>query len=74
MTTTQIKFILTVYDDAVTHDQKAVDESIKQLFANIHRLYVGYTLNPFNPINAPISSARFDSEVEDCVVAYNKTR
>lgn len=74
MTTTQIKFIMVLYDDARNHDQKAVDDSIKRLFAEIHRLYVGHTLNPFSTVNAPISSTRFDSEVQTCVTAYNQSR
>ena len=74
MTTTQIKFILTVYDDAVTMgDQVSVDEAIKRLLAEIHRLYVDYSMNPFSDINAPISSARFDAQVKDCVEVYNKS-
>lgn len=73
MTTTQIKFILTVYDDVVMGDQKVVDESIKQLFIKIHGLYVNYLMNPFTHVSAPISSARFDSQVRDCIAAYNKS-
>ena len=75
MTTTQVKFIISVYDDAViTGDQTAVDQMIKELFVEIHRLYVDYTLNPFSPVDgAPISSARFDRQVMDCVAAYNKS-
>ena len=73
MTTTQIKFILTVYDDVAMGDQKAVDETIKQLFIKIHLVYVAYLQNPFSHISAPITSARFDSQVRDCIAAFNKS-
>jgi len=71
-TTTQIKFLLTVEDDASIGDQRTVDETIKRLFFKLHRIYVEYTLNPFSPISGPIESARFTKKVNDCVTAYNR--
>jgi len=71
-TTTQIKFLLTVEDDAGIGDQRTVDETIKRLCIKLHRLYVEYTLNPFSPISGPIESARFTQKVNDCVTAYNR--
>ena len=71
-TTTQIKFLLTVEDDAGIGDQKTVDETIKRLCIKLHRLYVEYTLNPFSPISRPLESARFTQKVNDCVTAYNR--
>jgi Sedlin, N-terminal conserved region len=73
MTTTQIKFLLTVDDGAAVEDQRTVDETIKRLFVKLHRLYVEYTLNPFSPLTGPIQSARFDHKVGYCVSAYNRT-
>ena len=73
MTTTQIKFLLTVEDDAAIGDQRTVDETIKRLFVKLHRLYVEYTLNPFSPLTGPIESLRFDQKVGDCMLAYNRT-
>lgn len=71
-TTTQIKFLLTVEDDASIGDQRTVDETIKRLCIKLHRLYVEYTLNPFSPISGPLESARFTQKVNDCVTAYNR--
>ena len=71
-TTTQVKFLLTVEDDAGIGDQRTVDETIKRLCIKLHRLYVEYTLNPFSPISGPIASARFTQKVNDCVTAYNR--
>jgi hypothetical protein len=71
MTTTQIKFLLTVEDDAAY--AMSADETIKRLFVKIHRFYVEYTLNPFSPLEGPIESERFDKKVRDCIVAYNHT-
>jgi hypothetical protein len=73
MTTTQIKFLLTVEDDSTVGDQRTVDETIKRLFVKLHRLYVEYTLNPFSPLTGAISSKKFDQKVKDCVTAYNRT-
>lgn len=71
-TTTQIKFLLTVEDDAGIGDQRTVDETIKRLCIKLHRLYVEYTLNPFSPEMGPIESTRFTQKVSDCVHAYNR--
>ena len=71
-TTTLIKFLLTVEDDAAIGDQRTVDETIKRLCIKLHRLYVEYTLNPFSPISGPIESSRFTKKVKDCVTAYNR--
>jgi hypothetical protein len=71
MTTTQIKFILCVEDDALPDDQPSVDEMIKRLLFKIHRLYVEQTLNPFSSMGAPISSPRFESQLKSTVTAYN---
>lgn len=72
MTTTQIKFLLVVEDDASVSDQRTVDETIKKLFVKLHRQYVEYILNPFSNTSGPIESKRFDTKVGDCVSAYNR--
>jgi Sedlin, N-terminal conserved region len=71
MTTTQIKFLLTVEDDSNIGDQRTVDETIKRLFIKLHRIYVEYTLNPFSPMHGPIDSKRFNEKVQSCVAAFN---
>jgi len=71
MTTTQIKFLITLEDNAMP-DQRTVDETIKRLFIKIHRLYVEYTLDPFSPLNKEIVSDHFDSKVKEIVTAYNR--
>ena len=72
MTTTQIKFLITLEDNAISADQSTVDETIKRLFIKIHRLYVEYTLNPFSSLNKEIISDRFDSKIKEIVTAYNR--
>jgi hypothetical protein len=70
LTTTQIRFLLTV-QDAGDQQQQVVDQSIKQLMAQIHRYYVEYTLNPFNDLNAPVQSQKFTRHVQQCVDKFN---
>lgn len=72
MTTTQIKFLLTVQDDAALGDQRTIDETLKHLFIKIHRQYVEYSLNPFSSMTGPISSARFEQKISEWVEAYNR--
>ena len=75
MTTTQIRFILTVEDHVSTTgtNQRQIDDAIKRVFAKLHRLYVEYMLNPFGSLTGPITSPRFDLKVAECVSAYNRT-
>ena len=70
MTTTQIRFLLSVQDSA-EHPQPVVDQQIKRLLALIHKAYVEYTLNPFNELNGPIQSQAFDKNVQQCVDKFN---
>lgn len=74
VTTTQIKFLLNVYDTALTREHlREADESVKELFGSIHRAYVGYVMNPFSPLHGSISSSRFDEELEHIVKQYNQS-
>lgn len=76
MTTTHIKFLLILSDDASTalNEQRAIDEAIKHLFFKLHRLFVEYTLNPFSPLTGePLQSPRFDQKVQDCILSFNRT-
>ena len=75
MTTTLIKLLLTVEDSLEgLNDQAAVDESIKNLFVEIHRIYTEFTLNPFSPLGGPIVSSRFDDKIQECVSCYNRAK
>ena len=56
----------------VPSDQRAVDESVKRLFAKLHDLFVEHRLNPFSNLKAPISSSKFDSKVKACVANFNR--
>jgi hypothetical protein len=75
MTTTQIRFLLAVQDHPsnAIESQPTIDDGIKMLLVELHRLYVEYTLNPFSALNAPIQSKRFDSQINNVVEAFNKT-
>ncbi len=46
---------------------------MKVLFANVHELYVEYTLNPFSQVRAQkmMSSQRFDNGVAGLVTNFN---
>jgi hypothetical protein len=77
MTTTQVKFLLTVRDEGSTMalqggDQRSADESLKHLFIKLHRQYVEYSLNPFASMTGPICSTRFDQKVTEWIAAYNR--
>lgn len=72
MTTTQVKFLLTVQDEATMSDQKTMDETLKQLFIKLHRQYVEYSLNPFSSMTGPIVSSRFDQQISERIAAYNR--
>lgn len=73
MTTTFIKFVLIVEDDATSTDQTITDQNIKRLFVKLHRIFIEHMLNPFSNINAPITSRRFADKVQETVQAYNRT-
>jgi Sedlin, N-terminal conserved region len=78
MTTTQVKFLLTVQDESTTlqgdrgGDQRTMDETLKHLFTKLHRQYVEYSLNPFAPLTGPICSTRFDRKITEWIAAYNR--
>lgn len=73
MTTTQIKFIVTVHDNGFGMEQKTFDGPVLDLLSSIHRSYVAYVMNPLSSLNTPIFSAQFDAELETCVLAYNSS-
>lgn len=54
-----------------TQLQQLKDAEIKSMLVDIHRLYVEYTLNPFNTINAKIESRRFDEGISELVFSFN---
>jgi len=68
MTTTQIKFIVTVFDSGVpTQDGK-----VQKLLASFHSAYIHHMLNPFSAMTRFIESPRFDAEILECVNSYNE--
>mmetsp|Transcript_131337 Transcript_131337/g.379944 ORF Transcript_131337/g.379944 Transcript_131337/m.379944 type:complete len:184 (-) Transcript_131337:23-574(-) len=73
VTTTGIKFILVVEDEAVPDIQKNVDDEIKALMIEIHNLFVADLMNPFKEIGSHIQSKRFVRGVQNCVAAFNQT-
>jgi trafficking protein particle complex subunit 2 len=72
-TTTKIKFFLVVEDEALSgRHQSNVDEDIKSLLKNIHKLYVEEMLNPFKRLDdSMIVSKLFDGKVQNCIAAFN---
>ncbi len=73
VTTTKVKFILVVEDDAVPEAQPNVDSEIKNLMKQLHELYVQEMLNPFRDVTAPISSKRFDEQIQNYVATFNQS-
>jgi hypothetical protein len=72
-TTTNIRIVLVVEDDALSEGQQSnVDADIQTLLRNIHLLYVEDTMNPFKDLDEPkITSKRFDAQVMKLVAAFN---
>jgi hypothetical protein len=89
---------LNVVDDAILEQQQQqpmttissssfMDDTIKQLFIKLHRIYVEYILNPFTPIfgsssigstgsnnnshTMMIESKQFDEKIYQCITLYN---
>jgi trafficking protein particle complex subunit 2 len=73
VTTTKIKFLLVVEDDAVPETQPNVDSEIKALMKQLHELYVQEMLNPFKDLSAPISSRRFDEQIQKHIATFNQS-
>lgn len=69
-TTTNIKFLLVVKDNAFS-DQNTIDQTIKRLLVKVHRLYTEYILNPFSSMKS-ITSKRFDEKIDELVHLYNR--
>ena len=72
VTTTKVKLLLTVEDDAVPEMQQTVDIEIKVLLRKIHELYIEDLLNPFKDIGSKIVSKTFDEKVTKCISAFNQ--
>lgn len=72
-TTTKIKFLLVVEDEALSEGQQSnADADIRTLLRNIHQLYVEDMLNPFKDLEeSAITSKRFDNQVLNYVAAFN---
>jgi len=77
MTTTQIRFLLTVQDGSnniTDGSNDSTNQSIQRLFVKLHKLYVEYTLNPFSELHGgPIRSKSFHNKVQQCIDSYNRT-
>lgn len=73
VTTTRIKFVLVVEDDAVPEAQANVDAEIKALLKQLHEVYVQDMLNPFKDITAPITSKRFDEQIQKHIATFNQS-
>jgi len=74
LTNTGIKIMAAINDIGNANKQWSLarEGGLKGLFANMHELYVEYTLNPFSIIREKISSARFDHGVDNLVQEFNE--
>ncbi len=75
VTSTKIKFIASI-EDTGTEEGNGLflrEAGLKVLFANLHELYVEYTLNPFSKVkgHTKICSRRFDDGIAKLVVTFN---
>eukprot|EP00980_Cylindrotheca_fusiformis_P010112 scaffold2243_cov122-Cylindrotheca_fusiformis.AAC.28 len=73
VTTTRIKIMLVVEDDAIPEIQSSIDNDIKTLLSKIHELYVEDMLNPFKEVGSPVVSQRFQDKVQQFVYAFNQS-
>lgn len=73
VTTTRIKLVLVVEDDALPEMQSSIDNDIKALLSKIHELYIEDLLNPFKDIGSAIVSKRFEDRVQRFVDAFNQS-
>jgi hypothetical protein len=73
VTTTRIKLVLVVEDDALPEMQSSIDNDIKALLSKIHELYVEDLLNPFKDTGSAIVSKRFEDRVQRFVNAFNQS-
>jgi len=75
VTTSKVKIISAVEDNILPDHktlQRSKDINLKNLFADIHTLYVEYILNPFSSKTGPIVSNRFNNGIQNCVDAFNR--
>lgn len=74
VTTTRIKILLVVEDDAVPEMQSSIDNDIKSLLSKIHQLFIeDHLLNPFKDIGSKIVSKRFDRLVYQHISDFNQS-
>lgn len=73
VTTTRIKILLVVEDDAVPEIQSSIDNDIKSMLSKIHQLYIEDILNPFKDIGSTIVSKRFDNLVYQHISDFNQS-
>ena len=73
MTTTKIKFLLAVEDEASPDTQKSIDEDIKSLLIRLHECYIQDLLNPFKDLSKGLVSKSFDRKIKHEVVTFNQS-
>mmetsp|Transcript_7790 Transcript_7790/g.16584 ORF Transcript_7790/g.16584 Transcript_7790/m.16584 type:complete len:192 (-) Transcript_7790:194-769(-) len=72
--TTNVRYISLIEDEIASDNPqvlKSHDNDLKNLFANIHRLYTDHLLNPFASPNSKITSKRFDLGVIHLADKFN---
>ncbi|GIL72663.1 hypothetical protein Vretimale_4364 [Volvox reticuliferus] len=65
LTNTHVKIILLLDDEAPIKD-----EAVLRVLRRLHSLYVDTTSNPFHKFGLPITSPRFDAQLEQIVALY----
>lgn len=73
VTTTRIKILLVVEDDAVPEMQPSIDNDIKSLLSKVHQLYTEHLLNPFKDIGSTILSKSFDRLLYQHISDFNQS-
>ncbi|KAL3934918.1 MAG: hypothetical protein SGBAC_009463 [Bacillariaceae sp.] len=74
VTTTRIKILLVVEDDAMPEMQSSIENDIRSLLSKIHQLFIeDHLINPFKDIGSKIVSKRFDLLVHQHISDFNQS-
>jgi Sedlin, N-terminal conserved region len=68
ITATNIKFVV-----LLSNGDKTIENSVKELLADIHQSYIAYVMNPFSNTGGPIVSRRFDDNLKVIVSDFEKS-
>ena len=62
-----------VYASSTVSSLPSREAELKNMFAQLHDLYVRYTMNPFTKLRGPIKSRAFDNGIGEIARAFNSS-